>query len=60
VKLGRYVSLFGGPVFNAYYTEQDVNFKGYRSAIPPSGYHQYKIADNVKGWLGWNAGISFF
>lgn len=60
VKLGKYVSLFGGPVFNAYYTEQDVDFKGYRSAIPPSGYHQYKLAENVIGWLGWNAGISFF
>ncbi|MGZ5189642.1 MAG: carboxypeptidase-like regulatory domain-containing protein [Flavisolibacter sp.] len=60
LKLGKYFTLFGGPVFNAYYTEQDVHFKGYRSSIPPAGYHQYKLAENVKGWLGWNAGISFF
>jgi hypothetical protein len=60
IKLGKTFSLFGGPVFNAYYTEQDVHFKGYRSSIPPSGYKVYKISDNVKGWLGWNAGISFF
>jgi hypothetical protein len=60
LKLGKYVSLFGGPVFNVYYTKQDVKFDGYRLSVPPSGYRTYKFDDNVKGWLGWNAGISFF
>jgi hypothetical protein len=60
VKLGKYVSIFGGPVFNAYYTEQDVHFSGYRTSIPPASYHTYHLATNVKGWLGWNAGVAFF
>ena len=60
LKLGKYVSIFGGPVFNAYYSIQDIHFPGYRKQIPPAGYKTYSLAANVKGWLGWNAGISFF
>jgi hypothetical protein len=60
VKLGKYVTLFGGPVYNVYYTEQDVHFAGYRQNIPPSGYKTHTYNSNVKGWLGWNAGVSFF
>jgi hypothetical protein len=60
LKLGKYVSLFAGPVFNVYYSEQAVTFPGYKSPIPDGDYHQYKLGSNVKGWLGWNAGINFF
>ena len=60
VRLGKYVSLFAGPVFNTYYSKQNVHFSGYRSALPASSYHTYNMGTNVKGWLGWNAGISFF
>ena len=60
LKLGKYVSIFGGPVFNAYYSIQDIHIPGYRKQIPPAGYKTYSLAANVKGWLGWNAGISFF
>ena len=58
--LGKYVTLFAAPVFNVYYSEQDVHFSGYRNTIPPKNYHTYHMAENVKGWLGWKAGISFF
>ena len=60
IRLGKYVSLFGGPVFNVYYSEQTTFAKGYRNVIPPASYHTYDFGSNVKGWLGWNAGINFF
>ena len=60
VNLGRYVSLFGGPVYNVYYSQQQQHFAGYRKAVPPGGYRVHHFSGNVKGWLGWNAGISFF
>jgi len=59
-RLGKYVSLFGGPVFNAYYSKQTTFTKGYRNVIPPASYHTYDLGSNVKGWLGWNVGINFF
>lgn len=60
IHLGKWVSLFGGPVFNAYYTDQDYKFLGFKPAVPPSSVNAFDIGGNVKGWLGWNAGISFF
>lgn len=60
IRLGKYVSIFGGPAFNVYYSKQDVFFSGYKSILPPSGYRVYDFGTNVKGWLGWNAGINFF
>jgi hypothetical protein len=60
IKLGKYVSLFGGPVFNVYYTDQLQSITGFKSPTPPSDYHSFDFSSKVKGWIGWNAGINFF
>jgi len=60
IGIGKYVTLFGGPVFNVYYSNQDVSFTGYRKSFPPKGYRDFRLGNDVKGWIGWNAGISFF
>lgn len=60
VKLGKYVSIFAGPVMNVYYSQQTTAIAGYKSPTPPSGYHVYDFSNRVKGWIGWNAGINFF
>jgi len=60
INLGKKVSVFGGPVFNVYYSEQSIHFTGYRSVVPPSGYRTYNYSNQVKAWVGWNAGINFF
>jgi hypothetical protein len=60
IKLGKYVSLFGGPVFNVYYSQQLSKIQGYKPPTPPSGYNSFDFSSNVKGWIGWNAGINFF
>lgn len=60
INLGRYLSLFGGPVFNVYYSRQQSFPKGYRTPIPPASYHTYDLGTGVKGWVGWNVGINLF
>lgn len=60
VKLGKYVSLFAGPSYSVYITDQHIKFDGYRFPIPPSKYNTTKYSDKVTGWFGWNAGINFF
>jgi len=60
VKLGKYVSLFAGPAFSVYISDQKAALADYRFPIPPSGYHIISFGSNVTGWFGWNAGINFF
>jgi hypothetical protein len=60
IKLGKYVSIFGGPVFNVYYSDQSIPVTGYKSPAPPSSYHSFEFNNKVKGWVGWNVGINFF
>ena len=60
VKLGKYVSLFAGPSYSVFVTNQDFGFDGYRFPVPPSGYNTTKFSSKVSGWFGWNAGINFF
>ena len=60
VKLGKYVSLFAGPSYAVYITDQKNAIKGYRYPIPPSNYKTHSYSSKVTGWFGWNAGINFF
>lgn len=59
VKLGKYVSLFAGPSFNAYYSEQPINLSGYKSPTLPD-YKKFDVGNNLTGWIGWNVGINLF
>lgn len=59
-KLGKYVSLFAGPSFSVYVSDQSAKFNGYRSPLPPAGYNKIRFSNRVSGWFGWSAGISFF
>jgi hypothetical protein len=59
-KLGKYLSIFAGPSFNAYYMQQDVGFSGYKFSIPDARYKTIELHNKVSGWIGWNAGINLF
>ena len=60
-KFGKYFSIFGGPSFTTLYTDQTKINTGVNYSIPPAGYHTFDLwSNNVKGWIGWNAGISIF
>ncbi|MET0395157.1 MAG: STN domain-containing protein [Chitinophagaceae bacterium] len=56
VKLHKYVSLFAGPVYSVFVSDQHAGIDGY--AVPRHGTHSF--SNTVSGWFGWTAGISFF
>lgn len=58
VKLNRYVSLFAGPVYSVYISDQQAGVAGYTFPVP--GYSTHQFSSKVSGWMGWTAGISFF
>lgn len=60
VKLSKYISLFAGPSFAAYISNQQTGISGFRSDVPPTSYKTYAFGTNVTGWFGWNAGINLF
>lgn len=59
-KVGKYISLFAGPSYTVFVSDQDVHFAGYKQSIPPSGYKTNKLGNKVFGWYGWTAGINIF
>ncbi len=59
-KLDKYISFYAGPSFNVYVSDQKIPFTNYRFPVPPSGYNTFSLGTNVKGWFGWNAGITIF
>jgi hypothetical protein len=60
IKLGKYFSLFTGPSYTVYISDQKTGISGYRFPVPPPGYNTHKYSDKVTGWFGWNAGINIF
>jgi hypothetical protein len=61
LNLGKYITLFGGPSFTAFYSDQTAPVEGYKLDMPGAGYNTFKLWDNkTTGWIGWNAGIAFF
>ena len=60
VKLGRYLSIYAGPTYSVYHSDQKIAFTGYRFPIPAGGHNTRQFSNKVTGWLGWNAGIQLF
>jgi len=60
VTLAPGIAFFAGPSFAVYYTEQPAAIKGYKFNLPSDNYHAFDLWNkNVKGWIGWTAGINF-
>ena len=61
ISVGKYFSIFGGPSFTMFYSDQSKAYSGLNYPIPSSGYHTFELwSKDLKGWIGWNAGISIF
>jgi hypothetical protein len=60
LNFGKHFSIFGGPSFNAYYTNQQIAVPGYKSDLPKEGFKTFKVTSQTEGWIGWNIGVSFF
>ena len=61
IKFGKHFSIFGGPSFTVYFSEQPSAIAGYKFNILPASYKSFELGDpKVRGWFGWNAGINIF
>lgn len=61
IKFGKRFSIYGGPSFAVYYSDQPAAVAGYKYNILPSSYKSFELGDpKVRGWFGWNAGVNIF
>ena len=60
VKFGKYISLFAGPSFSVYVSNQQTSIRGYKFPVMAPERQLINFSNNVKGWFGWNVGIIFF
>lgn len=60
VKLSKKISLFAGPSFTLYYSDQKSTIAGYKSPSIISAGKRMFNNDRLTGWIGWNAGINLF
>ncbi len=59
-KINKYVSIFAGPSYAVFISDQPAAVAGYRYPLPSPAYKQHSYSNRVSGWIGWNAGFSFF
>lgn len=60
LKINRYISVYAGPAYSVFLSDQKTGVAGYRFPIPSSSYHVNSFSSRFTGWFGWNAGINFF
>ncbi len=59
-RVGKMFSVFAGPVYSVYVSNQQFHVTGYKRNIHPTNYSFNKFSDTVTGWIGWTAGINIF
>lgn len=52
------LTLYAGPSFSVYYTDQHTDIKDYKQPMPSYGVMHWW--DNTYAWFGWTVGVSFF
>jgi CarboxypepD_reg-like domain len=61
VKISKRFSLYAGPSFNVYYSDQPAALKGYQFNVAKNRIgNSMKLDDNLNAWFGFNAGIHLF
>jgi hypothetical protein len=60
LKLGKYFSLYAGPTYSVFISDQTFAVPGYKSNIPFGSIHKNEFSSRVTGWVGWTAGINIF
>lgn len=60
VHIGKWVTLFAGPSYNVYSSNQTTAIEGYQFPLLSSGYSSHTWNKKVSSWLGWQAGIALF
>lgn len=59
IKFGKYFSIYGGPSYSVYVSDQDSPVAGYKNNIPSNVIYKNKFSSTITGWVGWTAGINF-
>ena len=60
IQIFKGLTIFGGPVYSVYTSEAPFGSAatGYKQQVAPVKHHAY--TSDIKGWWGWNAGITLF
>ncbi|WP_160713979.1 carboxypeptidase-like regulatory domain-containing protein [Chitinophaga solisilvae] len=58
LRLGKSVSIFAGPSFVMHFFDKIEPKEGFKTNIPGNSYPSFNMGEHVKGWLGWQAGIT--
>lgn len=58
-EIGKKARIFAGPSFTLYFNNKETNVAGYKTRVP-GPYGAFKFNDNLRYWLGWYVGFSFF
>lgn len=59
-RLGKSVSVFAGPSFSMFRTNQIHAVDGYQFPLPSAHYSKFNMGDKWSGWIGWQVGINLF
>lgn len=59
-RINRFVSLFAGPAFNVFYSDQKVPVGGHELITDRLKTFEIYGNDKLRGWIGWNAGFLLF
>ena len=60
IKFGKYFSIYAGPSYSIFISDQKNGIPGYKSTIAPDTFHRNEFSSRVTGWIGWTAGINLF
>ncbi len=60
IKIGKYISIFSGPSYNLYVSNQTNKINGYQLSIPSTKYTSQSFNSKLTGWIGWNFGVNLF
>lgn len=60
IKLGRFFSIYAGPSYSVFISDQTNPIPGYKANIPFTSFHKDQFSSRVTGWIGWTAGIHLF
>jgi hypothetical protein len=53
-------SVYAGPSFSLFTSNQNIALQGYQFPIPNNSYKKFDIGSKTKGWIGFTAGINLF
>lgn len=60
VRLAKLFSIYAGPAYSVFISDQPAVISGYKYPVPSAGYNTHRFSNRVTGWLGWSVGINLF